>query len=157
MMNYRAYTLNNFRNIPQISSLTEEQKFIIEVVGSVLPFKTSSYLVDELIDWNNFENDPFFILNFPQKEMIHEKHFNKIAHLIKNNADKLMIKKAADRIRLELNPNPAGQQYNVPEFEGERLNGVQHKYKKNHAGFFRPRGKPAMHTVPSVSVGLSLH
>ncbi len=129
-MNYRAYTLNNFRNIPQISLLSEEQKFIIEVVGTILPFKTSSYLIDELIDWDNFEKDPFFILNFPQKGMIEEKHFNKIAHLIKDKADKLTIRKAADRIRLELNPNPDGQQYNVPDFEGERLNGIQHKYKQ---------------------------
>lgn len=129
-MTYRAYTLNNFRNIPQISFLSEEQKFVIEVVGTVLPFKTSNYLVDELIDWNNFEKDPFFILNFPQKEMISSNHFKLIANLLKSGADKSTIRKAADRIRMELNPNPAGQQYNVPELNGKRMDGIQHKYKK---------------------------
>ena len=44
-MNYRAYTLSNFRNIPQLERLSEEQKFVIEVVGTVLPFKTSNYVV----------------------------------------------------------------------------------------------------------------
>ena len=54
-MKYKSYSLHNFREIPQLKNLTEEQKFTIEVVGNVLPFKTSSYVVDELIDWNNFE------------------------------------------------------------------------------------------------------
>jgi len=129
-MDYRAYTLSNFRDIPQISALSEEQKFVIDVVGTVLPFKTSSYLVNELIDWNNFEKDPFFILNFPQKKMLSEEHFSRIAKLIKNGADKMEIRQVANRIRMELNPNPAGQQYNVPELNGKRLNGIQHKYKK---------------------------
>lgn len=129
-MNYRAYTLNNFRNIPQISLLSEEQKFIIEVVGTILPFKTSNYLVEELIDWNNFEKDPFFILNFPQKEMVSETHFNIVANLIRKNADKMTIRRVVNHIRMELNPNPAGQQYNVPELDGERLDGIQHKYRK---------------------------
>lgn len=129
-MNYRAYTLSNFRNIPQLERLSEEQKFVIEVVGTVLPFKTSSYVVDELIDWENFENDPFFILNFPQRDMISNKHFGQVADLLKKNADRAEIRKVADRIRMELNPNPAGQEHNVPSFEGERLQGIQHKYKK---------------------------
>lgn len=129
-MNYRAYTLSNFRSIPQIGLLSEQQKFIIEVVGTVLPFKTSNYVVDELIDWDNFEKDPFYILNFPQKEMISEKHFNQIAELLQKNADRAEIRNAADRIRMELNPNPAGQEHNVPFFEGQYLHGIQHKYKK---------------------------
>ena len=129
-MKYRAYTLNNFRTIPQISQLTEEQKFEIEVVGTVLPFKTSNYVVDKLIDWDNFEKDPFFILNFPQKKMLSEKHYNTMADLIRNNADREVIKKAAGHIRMELNPNPAGQEYNVPELDGVRVQGIQHKYKK---------------------------
>lgn len=130
LMKYRAYTLNNFRQIPQISKLTEEQRFIIEVVGNVLPFKTNNYVVDELIDWNNFENDPFFILTFPQKEMLSGEHFNKVASLIKSKVEKPVLKKAIEKIRLQLNPNPAGQEHNVPEMDGVRLDGIQHKYKQ---------------------------
>jgi KamA family protein len=110
--------------------LTEEQKFIIEVVGTVLPFKTNNYVVDELIDWNNFEKDPFFILNFPQKEMLDEASFNKIATLLKSEAPKKEIQEEVKKIRLKLNPNPAGQESNVPVFEGKKLNGIQHKYRE---------------------------
>ena len=48
---YQAYTVRNFRQIPQIQSLSSEQQFAIEVVGQVLPFKANNYVVDELIDW----------------------------------------------------------------------------------------------------------
>ena len=127
---YKPYSLLNFREIPQMEFLTEEQKLEIQVVGTVLPFKTDNYVVDELIDWSNFEKDPFFILNFPQRDMLHEKDFNKIASLIKSDASRYEIQNEVRKIRLKLNPNPAGQESNVPEFRGKRLNGIQHKYRE---------------------------
>lgn len=130
MMKYKPYSLHNFREIPQIDFLTEEQKFEIEVVGTVLPFKTDNYVVDELIDWANFEKDPFFILNFPQKEMLNEEYFNKVASLLKSNASRNVLQEEVKKIRLKLNPNPAGQENNVPVFKGKKLNGIQHKYRE---------------------------
>ncbi|HKL33341.1 MAG TPA: hypothetical protein VJ919_12445 [Tangfeifania sp.] len=130
MMKYRSFSLHNFRQISQLENLTEEQKFDIEVVGTVLPFKTNNYVVDELIDWDNFEKDPFFILNFPQKEMLDEADFNKIATLLKSDAPRKEIQSEVKKIRLKLNPNPAGQESNVPVFEGKKLNGIQHKYRE---------------------------
>ena len=129
-MRYKPYSLHNFRQIPQIESLSEEQKFEIEVVGTVLPFKTDNYVVDELIDWTSFEDDPFFILNFPQKDMLDEVSYNKIAVLLKNNSPRKIVQEEVKKVRLKLNPNPAGQESNVPEFEGKRLNGIQHKYRE---------------------------
>jgi len=139
-MKYRAFTLSNFRKIPQINRLSEEEKFSIEVVGSVLPFKTCNYVIDELIDWDNYRDDPFYILNFPQKEMLSEQHFNKIATLLKEGVDRNILRKAIDEIRLQLNPNPAGQEHNVPELEGEKLNGIQHKYSETML-FFPSQGQ----------------
>ncbi|WP_340114566.1 KamA family radical SAM protein [Maribellus mangrovi] len=129
-MNYKPYSLRNFREIPQMELLTEEQKFEIEVVGTVLPFKTDNYVVDELIEWENFETDPFFILNFPQRDMLDQRDFLKIASLLKKNASKSLIQGEVNKIRLKLNPNPAGQENNVPVFNGKRLNGIQHKYRE---------------------------
>lgn len=127
---YKPYSLQNFREIPQMQFLTEEQKLEIEVVGTVLPFKTDNYVVDELIDWSNFGKDPFFILNFPQREMLNEKDFSRIASLIQRNASRIEIQNEVRKVRLKLNPNPASQESNVPEFKGERLNGIQHKYRE---------------------------
>ena len=69
-MKYISYMLHNFKNIPQIKGL--DQKYIddIEIVGSVLPFKTNNYVIDNLIDWNKVPDDPMFKLTFPQKSAI---------------------------------------------------------------------------------------
>lgn len=140
-MKYQIYALHNFRQIPQIANLSEEDQFSIEVVGTVLPFKTNSYVVSELIDWKNFKDDPIFILNFPQKGMLEEADFNHMAKVLKSGADKATIKEEANRIREKLNPHPAGQvEYNVPELDGVRLTGVQHKYDETML-FFPAQGQ----------------
>ncbi len=128
---YRSYSLRNFKKLPQIEKLSEEQKFAIEVVSQILPFKTNNYVTEELIDWDNIPNDPIFILNFPQKEMLKPKHFEEMAMLISNNAGKEKIQNAANRIRMELNPHSSGQmKHNRPSINGKILNGMQHKYKE---------------------------
>ncbi|MCI0784232.1 MAG: hypothetical protein J4N77_07875, partial [Chloroflexi bacterium] len=129
---YKAYMLGNFRNIRQVKEhLSEEQIFAIDVVARVLPFKTNSYVVDELIDWDDVPNDPIFVLNFPQKEMLEPRHFDEMAALVRRDAPKAEIDALANRIRLQLNPHPAGQmEHNVPEINGTKLTGMQHKYRE---------------------------
>lgn len=66
----KTYTLHNYKTIPQIAALSDEMIQAIEVVGRVLPFKTNNYVIDNLIDWTQIENDPMFTLTFPRKEML---------------------------------------------------------------------------------------
>jgi KamA family protein len=139
-MKYQAFTLKNFRKIPQMSLLSEEEKRQIEVVGHVLPFKASNYIIDELIDWQNFQTDPFFILNFPQKEMLTAEQFDMIYTYLYRKPDIEKLKDEIERIRLSLNPNPAGQAFNVPIYKGKRLEGVQHKYHETLL-FFPSQGQ----------------
>lgn len=130
-MNYKSYMLHNYKTLPQIGNLSEHLIEAIDVVGSVLPFKTNNYVVENLIDWKNIPNDPIFILTFPQKEMLRTHHYEIIKQAIKNGASKSEIKVVADKIRRELNPHPAGQlDHNVPQMEGEKIFGMQHKYKE---------------------------
>ncbi len=137
---YKNYTLRNFKDIPQISKLPEEYIFAIEVVGQVLPFKVNNYVIDELIDWDNYENDAIFTLTFPRKEMLKPHHFERIANLLKKGASKEEIQNAANQIRFELNPHPAGQFKNIPKFNGKELKGIQHKYKETVL-FFPSQGQ----------------
>lgn len=128
---YRAYGLNNYRDIPQVRRLSEEQRFAIDVVGRVLPFKTNNYVVDNLIDWSSAPDDPIFTLTFPQREMLLPHHFEAMAELVSRGAGRKETELRAQRIRLELNPHPAGQiEHNVPEMDGTRLAGMQHKYQE---------------------------
>ena len=57
-MKYHSYTRRNYKEIPQLKNVPEEYLFNIEVVGSVLPFKTNNYVVNELIDWDDYAEDP---------------------------------------------------------------------------------------------------
>ncbi len=139
-MKYTAYTLKTFKQIPQIARLSKEQIFDIEVVGEVLPFKANNYVVNELIDWDHFENDPIYILTFPQKKMLSNEHYDKMAKLLRSGASRPEITKLANQIRMELNPNPAGQVHNVPTLNGEKLVGIQHKYDETML-FFPSQGQ----------------
>ncbi len=138
----QSYTLTNFRNIPQIQKLSEEQQFEMEVVANVLPFKANNYVVEQLIDWNNIPNDPIFVLTFPQKEMLLPTHYEQMASALKSGADKKAIQELANEIRLQLNPHPAGQlELNVPTLkDGTKLYGMQHKYKETCL-FFPSQGQ----------------
>lgn len=140
MKTYKAYTLNNFRQIPQLENLAEELKHNIEVVGHVLPFKTNNYVIDELINWENIPNDPIFILTFPQKEMLQPDHYAKM-EIALSSGDKTVINEIANEIRLQLNPHPAGQmEHNIPEIDGVKLTGMQHKYRQTVL-FFPAKGQ----------------
>ena len=129
---YQAYNAGNFRKLAEVQKyLSEEQSHAIEVVARVLPFKTNNYVVNELINWEDVPNDPMFILNFPQREMLLPHHFEEMSELVRRDAPRDEIERTARRIRLELNPHPAGQMdHNVPTLNGVKLTGMQHKYRE---------------------------
>jgi KamA family protein len=139
-LQYKAYNLRNFENIPQMRYLTEADKKAINIVGSVLPFKVNNYVVNELINWDDYENDPIYKLTFPQREMLDQENFHLVADLIKKG-NQQELKKEINAIRLQLNPHPAGQlNNNVPEIDGVKLTGIQHKYRETLL-FFPSQGQ----------------
>lgn len=135
-----TYTLQNFHSIPQMSLVDESIKKDIEIVGRVLPFKTNSYVINELIDWDNVETDPIFTLNFPRREMLSKRNYNIVAKLIEENASSEIFSKTIEEIRMSLNPNPAGQESNVPYLGEVKLKGIQHKYPETVL-FFPSQGQ----------------
>ena len=138
---YKSYALHNFRQLPQLSRLPEQLLRDIEVVGRVLPFKTNNYVVDELINWNQVPDDPIFTLTFPRRDMLRPEHYNLMEDALDRGAGKDEISLLANRIRRELNPHPAGQmEHNVPEIEGQKLTGMQHKYRETVL-FFPSQGQ----------------
>jgi len=138
---YQAYAQHNFRNIPQLSNLSKDQLRDIEIVSQVLPFKSNNYVVEELIDWSRVPDDPIFTLTFPRRGMLSDDHYRRISKLVDKKASRAEIKQAANEIRMELNPHPAGQlEHNVPMIEGQRLTGMQHKYRETVL-FFPSQGQ----------------
>ena len=97
-------------------------------------------MVDELIDWENFKDDPMFILNFPQKGMLPEDDFNRMADLILSGADKNTIKKEANTIREKLNPHPAGTtRIQCSRVKWRKTKWCTTQVQRNHAIFSNAR------------------
>ena len=125
------YGAKNLDSITQLSNFSKEERLGIRAVAQVLPFRTNNYVVEQLINWNNIPDDPIFRLTFPHPKMLNSKDYNHIVRLLKENVPKGVLKEAANKIRQQLNPHPAGQkQYNVPTLNGEPIPGIQHKYRE---------------------------
>ena len=138
---YIVYTERHLDQIRQLACLTDSYRFAMKVVASIFPFRVNKYVVDNLIDWGNVPEDPIFQLTFPQPEMLKPEHFDQMERLMKSGAGKAEIYALAARLRKELNPHPADQwQLNVPSLDGQRLEGIQHKYPETVL-FFPPQGQ----------------
>ena len=138
---FEVYTERHLDRIKPLERLPEAQRFEMQVVASVLPFRVNQYVIDELIDWDNIPDDPIFQLTFPQKGMLNEADFERMAELHRAGAEKKEIQALANEIRAGLNPHPAGQmELNLPKVNGEVINGLQHKYRETVL-FFPAQGQ----------------
>lgn len=136
---FRVFNENRLDAIPQIQSMSPERRFEMKVIASVLPFRVNEYVINELIDWSNIPNDPIFQLTFPQRGMLLDEDFEAMAELHRRDAPRPEIQALAREIQARLNPHPAGQQeLNVPQLDGEPLEGMQHKYRETVLFFPSP-------------------
>ncbi len=126
----KFYNILNFEQLPQLSQFSKEEIESMKAVAQVFPFRVNNYVVEQLIDWNNIPNDPIFRLTFPQKEMLSKEDFDAIYNATNRGATKEEIRNITNRIRMKLNPHPAGQiSANIPLLDDGRLvPGLQHKY-----------------------------
>ncbi|WP_232365810.1 KamA family radical SAM protein [Denitrificimonas caeni] len=138
---FQVYTDRQFDKIEPLQKMSEEQRFEMRVVASVLPFRVNQYVIDELIDWDNVPNDPIFQLTFPQRGMLEPSDYDLMAQALRDGLGRAEITQLAREIQGRLNPHPAGQQeMNVPELDGEFLEGMQHKYRETVL-FFPSQGQ----------------
>ena len=118
--------------IPQLQSLTADQRLDMRAVSAVLPFRVNRYVVNSLIDWDNVPNDPIYQLTFPQPGMLAEDALARMRDLVVRDVPKAELEAAAREIQHGMNPHPAGQmELNVPRLDdGTPLQGMQHKYRE---------------------------
>ncbi len=128
-MRFITYNAKNFREIEYIRYLPPDTRREIDVVSRVIPFKTNNYVVDYLIDWENYADDPIYILNFPNRRMLTENQYGRVEHAMSGDYSDQEIIAVINQVRLEMNPHPAKQQSNIPVLDGEKLAGAQHKYR----------------------------
>ncbi|MEM7674410.1 MAG: lysine 2,3-aminomutase [Myxococcota bacterium] len=123
--------MRDIDTIPQLQKFSAPDRQAMKVVAKVLPFRTNSYIVEQLIDWSKVPDDPMFQLTFPQPEMLQREHFDLISKGMQEGASAQRLKQLSDQVRLALNPHPAGQKSaNVPKLNDEPVAGVQRKYRE---------------------------
>ena len=138
---YRPYVCADLARIPELARFPKDTVLDMQAVAAVLPFRTNSYVVEELIRWERVPDDPIFQLTFPQSGMLEPEDFRRMQELVRAGASATEIDAAAREIQFGMNPHPAGQmELNVPEVQGRRLPGMQHKYRETVL-FFPSQGQ----------------
>ena len=138
---FQALTARNLDTITDYGNVTGDDLFAMRVVSAVLPFRTNRYVIEHLIDWDRIPDDPVYQLVFPQKGMLADDDFRRVADLMVREAPKGEIERAVADIRAGLNPHPAGQrEFNIPAEEDEVFEGLQHKYRETVL-FFPSQGQ----------------
>jgi KamA family protein len=135
-MHYTPYTNTTIDKTPQFMKLPRDKRHELEVLLHVFHFKTNNYVVNELIDWENYANDPIFTLNFPRKEMLDENEFNLLSQLIKNRSAGEVIDNYASKIKSQLKPRHPPQATNLLQLsEPGGITGLYHQYPQTLLAF----------------------
>jgi len=138
---FRAYSAKHLDSLVQRAGLPPAERLAVRAVAAVLPFRTNSYVVENLIDWDAAPDDPIYRLVFPQPDMLPAGDVGRLADLLSSGAPVEGLRAAAHEIRMRLNPHPAGQLLlNAPTLGGRPLPGLQHKYPETVL-FFPKQGQ----------------
>ena len=136
---FQAYSAKHLDMLVARAGLPPAERLAVRAVAAVLPFRTNSYVVENLIDWDAAPDDPIYRLVFPQPDMLPDADVRRLAGLIQTEAPEAALRAAVHEIRMRLNPHPAGQQLlNAPTLHGQPLPGLQHKYPETVLFFPRP-------------------
>ncbi len=126
---FRAYSAKHLDMLAARAGLGPDDRLAVRAVATVLPFRTNSYVIENLIDWDAAPDDPIYRLVFPQPDMLPAADVRRLADMISGGAPEAGLRAAAHEIRMRLNPHPAGQMLlNAPSLHGRPLPGLQHKY-----------------------------
>ncbi|MHC8339365.1 KamA family radical SAM protein [Pseudomonas sp. HLT2-19-2] len=137
----RFYNASHLDTLTKRAGLSEQDRIYVRAVAAILPFRVNDYVIDELIDWSAAPDDPIYRLVFPQPDMLPFEDIKPIVELLTLGAPTSEIQKAASIVRRKLNPHPGGQlDLNVPLLNGQRFDGIQHKYPETVL-FFPSQGQ----------------
>ncbi|MBF9073703.1 KamA family radical SAM protein [Streptacidiphilus fuscans] len=145
---FRALALPHLDALLARAGLDDQDRLRARAVAEVLPFRTNSYVVDELIDWRAAPDDPIYRLVFPQPDMLPRADVDRIATMLREGAPADRLRADVHELRLRLNPHPSGQRdLNTPMLDGVPTEGMQHKYAETL--LFFPRQGQTCHAYCS--------
>jgi KamA family protein len=108
---FHAYSAKHLDMLTARAGLPPEERLAVRAVATVLPFRTNSYVVENLIDWDAAPDDPIYRLVFPQPDMLPAADVRRLAGLLEDGAPERQLHAAAHET-----------------LDGRPLPGLQHKY-----------------------------
>lgn len=128
-LRFRAHSRDTIVSHPAFAALPPAIRRSVLATSAVLPFHVNDHVLDELIEWDNVPDDPFFQLTFPQLEMLPFDRRAAVERLWDRPSHDSELVALAASVQAELNPHPGDQwQLNVPPSTTGPLRGIQHKY-----------------------------
>ena len=94
---FHAYSAKHLDTLTQRAGLSPDERLAVRAVATVLPFRTNSYVIENLIDWEAAPDDPIYRLVFPQEDMLPAEDVARLSDLLSREAPK------ADRKSTRLN------------------------------------------------------
>ena len=126
---FRAYTAKHLDTLTERAGLPADTRLAVRAVATVLPFRTNTYVTEQLIDWASAPDDPIYRLVFPQPDMLPAADVDRLSAALAAGVPDAEVRRLAHEVRMRLNPHPAGQlALNTPALDDEPLPGLQHKY-----------------------------
>lgn len=78
----KPYTRQTIFLARQWQWMSAHQQETVQVVSHVLPFRTSQFVLDQLIDWPTISDDPIFRLTFRQRDMLPAHEYAQLRKLV---------------------------------------------------------------------------
>ena len=83
---FHAYSAKHLDMLTQRAGLSPDEQLAVRAVATVLPFRTNSHVIENLIDWDAAPDDPIYRLVFPQPDMLPAADVRRLADLLSGSA-----------------------------------------------------------------------
>ena len=79
---FHAYSAKHLDMLTQRAGLSPDEQLAVRAVATVLPFRTNSHVIENLIDWDAAPDDPIYRLVFPQPDMLPAADVRRLTEMI---------------------------------------------------------------------------
>lgn len=127
-MKYISYNNNSFKKTKYYDRLSKAQQDDFDLLSNIFYFKTNNYVLDNLIDWDNLEEDPMFRLNFLHKNILSEQDYQHLLSLYQAGASIKVLQPFIELIRKKTIPQIPYDEKCFPTSGGERIKGLYRSF-----------------------------
>lgn len=127
-MKYISYNNHSFKKTKYYHRLSKTQQEDFDILSNIFYFKTNNYVLENLIDWANLENDAMFRLNFLHKNILNEVDYQYLVTLYRTGATLEALRPFIEAIRKKTTPQIPYDEKCFPKKGRERIQGLYRSF-----------------------------